>query len=634
MLNYISICSGIEAATVAFHPIGWRPLAFAEIEAFPSAVLDHHYPTTPNLGDMTRFREWPEELLSECDLLVGGPPCVAFSVAGLRNSLSDARGNLTLTYVQLIDHIDTIRRKHGRPPILSLFENVPGIYSTKDNAFGCLVGAICGQDAPVETETGKWPTSGIFWGTKRRVGYRTLDAQYFGLAQRRRRCFLLAVPNELVEHLGDRACPSEILSIPESLRGDTPPSREKRTSVAALTANGVGTCGADDNQGQAGHLIASTLRARDQSRGVDSDCTDTLITHSLRAEGFDASEDGTGRGTPLVPVAFQTRGSNIDANGVISGTLGCNADRASGGAPCIAFHPTQDPISSTDGTTHAMGCGSKGGQASVAVAFSCKDSGADAGEIAPTLRAMGHSGSHANAGGQVALAYRVHGEHSTAMTGGGDARVADPVEVARCLDTCGGYSTNQGGNVVLQEPFTLAIRGRGDSHHLEYRRDGVANALLTPNGGRAGIGVGAVAIPINMQAAAKNGVKSPNMLGVGDDGEPFPTLGANDIHAVAFAQNTRDEVRLIGGDGQIGGALAAQPGMKQQSYVAGPMAVRRITPTEAERLMGVPDGYTNVPYRGKPAADGPRYRGLGNSFAVPCVRWIGQRIQMALEMAA
>jgi len=251
-MKYLSICSGIEAATVAFHPLGWTPVAFCEIEAFPSAVLAHHYPTVPNLGDMTKFREWPEELLAECDMLVGGPPCQAFSVAGLRNSLDDERGNLTLTYVHLIDHIDAIRKKHGREPIIALYENVPGIYSTKDNAFGCLVGAICGQDAPIETETGKWPTTGIFWGEKRRVGYRTLDAQYFGVAQRRRRVFLIAVPNQLVERLGDRADPAEILSIPESLRGDSPPSRTQGKDVTGPITAGIskgcrGTEGVESN---------------------------------------------------------------------------------------------------------------------------------------------------------------------------------------------------------------------------------------------------------------------------------------------------------------------------------------------------------------------------------------------------
>lgn len=266
-MKYLSICSGIEAATVAFHPLGWTPLAFCEIEAFPSAVLAHHYPDVPNLGDMTKFREWPEELLAECDMLVGGPPCQAFSVAGTRNSLDDERGNLTLTYVHLIDHIDAIRKKHGKQPIIALYENVPGIYSTHDNAFGCLVGAICGGDAPVETESGKWPTTGVLWGKKRRVGYRTLDAQYFGVAQRRRRCFLLAVPNQLVEYLGEGCCPSEILSIAESLRGDTPPSREKREEVAGTFKSRANSGGMNHDVDMAVVAIAGNIIGRQPENG-------------------------------------------------------------------------------------------------------------------------------------------------------------------------------------------------------------------------------------------------------------------------------------------------------------------------------------------------------------------------------
>jgi DNA (cytosine-5)-methyltransferase 1 len=141
-MKYISICSGIEAASTAWHGLGWTPLAFSEIEPFPSAVLAHHYPEVPNLGDMSKFREWPEELLAECELLVGGTPCQAFSVAGLRKSLDDARGNLSLIYVQMFHHINEIRRKHGRSPAIALWENVPGVLSTKDNAFGCFISGL------------------------------------------------------------------------------------------------------------------------------------------------------------------------------------------------------------------------------------------------------------------------------------------------------------------------------------------------------------------------------------------------------------------------------------------------------------------------------------------------------------
>lgn len=337
-MNYISLCSGIEAATVAFHPLGWAPLAFCEIENFPSAVLAHHYPGVPNWGDITKYKEWPESVLAECDLVVGGPPCQAFSVAGLRNSLDDERGNLTLVYVHIIDHIDEVRKKHGKPPVIFVYENVPGLLSTKDNAFGCLLAGLAGADSPLLPQCG-WLNAGMVSGPERLLSWRVLDAQFFGVPQRRRRIFAVGVS---VRHPGARECASAILPVIHSLQGHTPPSRKAGASVAgtfkarassggwgqdieldaggymqpvaALTANGVGTCGADDNQGQAGHLIAfgggncggsinvaASLCAHGRRQDFE---VETFITHTLRGEGFNASEDGTGRGTPLVAVGY------------------------------------------------------------------------------------------------------------------------------------------------------------------------------------------------------------------------------------------------------------------------------------------------------------------------------------------
>jgi DNA (cytosine-5)-methyltransferase 1 len=232
VMNYLSVFSGIEAASVAWEPLGWNPVAFSEIEPFPCAVLAHHYPDVPNLGDITKFDQWPEELLAEVDLIIGGSPCQSFSIAGLRGGLSDARGNLALVFVLLINHIDNIRRKHGRRPVIVVWENVVGVLSDKTNAFGALVGALAGTNGSVATAAGSWPTCGVFWGEKRRVGYRVLDARYFGVAQRRRRVFLVATHNSFVADFGDGACPGEILSIADSLRGDPAPSRKKRKGVA------------------------------------------------------------------------------------------------------------------------------------------------------------------------------------------------------------------------------------------------------------------------------------------------------------------------------------------------------------------------------------------------------------------
>ena len=240
-MKYLSVCSGIEAATVAWHGLGWTPAAFAEVDAFPSAVLAHHYPEVPNLGDLTNYREWSEELLADVDLLVGGTPCQSFSVAGLKRSLEDERGNLSLVYVNLYHHINEVRKRHGKPPAIALWENVPGVLSTKDNAFGCFLGGLLGCDEAPATESGKWDKAGFLGGETVRVGYRILDAQYFGVAQRRRRVFLAAVPCELVERFGERACPSEILSLRESVLGDRPASGAAWEGVASSPQGVPGT---------------------------------------------------------------------------------------------------------------------------------------------------------------------------------------------------------------------------------------------------------------------------------------------------------------------------------------------------------------------------------------------------------
>ena len=201
-MRYLSVCSGIEAATVAWHHMGWQPVAFSDIEPFPSAVLAHHYPHVPNLGDMTKFEEWD---LEPVDLLVGGTPCQSFSVAGLRKGLADPRGNLMLTYL-------AIAQRH-RPRWL-VWENVPGVLSSNGGRdFGTFLGAL-GE---------------LGYG----FAYRVLDAQWFGVAQRRRRVFV-------VGYLGDWRHPATVLFERESVRRDTAPSREARKETAQCLTAGVG----------------------------------------------------------------------------------------------------------------------------------------------------------------------------------------------------------------------------------------------------------------------------------------------------------------------------------------------------------------------------------------------------------
>jgi len=251
-MKYLSICSGIEAATVAWHPLGWQAVAFAEIEKFPSAVLKHHWPDVPNLGDMTRFREWPESVFLEADCIIAGTPCQAFSVAGRRRSLEDERGNLTLTFTQIIDHARTIRTAAGRPEAIILWENVPGCLSTKDNAFGCFLSELSGEDV---TAIKKWPGAGRVLGEKRRVAWRIIDAQFAGVPQRRRRVFCVSVNAEAVAD-SRTASPEEVLFIGQSLRGHFKKSKAEKPA-GAVTAGAGGGAKASHWDGEGAHPIAA-----------------------------------------------------------------------------------------------------------------------------------------------------------------------------------------------------------------------------------------------------------------------------------------------------------------------------------------------------------------------------------------
>lgn len=409
-----SVCSGIEAATVAWHPLGWRADAFAEIEPFPSALLAHHYPNTPNLGDMTKFKDWPDAAF---DLLVGGTPCQSFSVAGLRKGLADPRGNLTLVYLGVVERY--------RPRWL-VWENVPGVLSDQSGAFGAFLGGLA--------ELG--------YG----FAYRVLDAQYIrvdgyarAVPQRRRRVFV-------VGYLGDWTRAAAVLFERGSLQGHPAPRREAGKNAAptlSARTKGGGGLGTDfDCDGGLVSLndlggVSHALTAKHSATGRYDPNGETFVAHSLRGDGFDASEDGTGRGTPLVPVAQ-------------------------------------------------------------GVALRGRDEGATAeltGDVMTSLRCGGGGGDKPH----VLSAFRTTGNDGCYETG----------DVTACLNT------------------------------------------------------------------------------------------ASDPNQITLLQNWR---------------------------------VRRLMPVECERLQGFPDGYTQVPYRGKDAADGPRYKALGNSMAVNVMRWIGRRIQMVDDL--
>ena len=293
-MKFGSVCSGIEAASVAFEPLGWSAAWFSEIEPFPSAVLAHHYPDVPNLGDMTAIsRRLLSGEIDAPDVLCGGTPCQAFSVAGLRESLSDERGNLTLKFVEIADAIDHVRSRRGEPPAIVLWENVPGVLSTKDNAFGCFLAGLAGEDDPLEPPGGRWANAGCVYGPARAVAWRTLDAQYFGLAQRRRRVFVVASARDGFD-------PATVLFEWDGVRRDSAPSRS------------------------AGEVVAGTFKACAGSGGWSNS----------------ADHAAAGYMQPVISMAHGQGGAEIGFDRGPTPT--CNHE-----AP-IVVHGTQDPCVSTD----------------------------------------------------------------------------------------------------------------------------------------------------------------------------------------------------------------------------------------------------------------------------------------------
>jgi DNA (cytosine-5)-methyltransferase 1 len=270
-MRFLSVCSGIEAASVAWAPLGWKASGFAEIEPFPCAVLAHHYPDVPNHGDMSLL---PNKIrageVEAPDLLCGGTPCQAFSVAGLRQSLDDARGNLTLTFCEIADAIDSVRKQ----PAIIFWENVPGVLNTKDNAFGCFLGALAGEDDALVAPGGRWANAGFVDGLQRAVAWRVLDAQYFGVAQRRRRVFVIASARADFD-------PAAVLFEFEGVRRDIAPSREAWQKVAGTLASSAFSGGASGRPEGAAAEHFQPVISHDPAP-----CLETTSHDYSRADGF------------------------------------------------------------------------------------------------------------------------------------------------------------------------------------------------------------------------------------------------------------------------------------------------------------------------------------------------------------
>lgn len=551
---YGSVCSGIEAASVAWHCLGWQPAWFAEIEKFPSAVLAYRWPDVANLGDMTKIAAAIRAgKIDAPDVLVGGTPCQAFSVAGLRNGLADERGQLTLAFVELVNAIDEKRREQGKSPVIVVWENVPGVFSSKDNAFGCFLAGLAGESCALESPGKRWSNAGYVLGPERAIAWRVLDAQFFGVAQRRRRVFVVATARGDID-------PAKILFESESLRRNSPPSRKARQIVTpdagyrvtngshwdgehnphptlnqSFNTGGIGASNQEVFSQRGSGLVCQTQYAQElagtlTARHDSSPCVDrgmnVVGTYRMVAFGEYASDE-----TASTVKARDHKDATdlaVTYSDVSRTLLAKSNDSMDETLQTYAIHGTQDPCTLSN-MAHTLG--RNHGQENAVIAFSSKDSGHDASsEISPTLRAGNSVHGNQNAGSPPAVAY--------AFKGG--------------------------------------------------------------QGAKAG--------------------------GIGYACEQAPTL------------------------------ISANSGSNLAPAIMQNMAVRRLTPVECERLQGFPDNHTLIPTQKRKqltaeeyaylrhhrpeltavqafrlAADGPRYKAIGNSMAVPVMRWIGSRIQEALR---
>ena len=492
-MKYLSVCSGIEAATSGWHHMGWEPVAFAEIEPFPSAVLKHHYPTVPNLGDMSKFKEWN---LDPIDLLVGGTPCQSFSVAGLRKGLDDPRGNLMLTFGAIARHFS---------PRWLVWENVPGVLSSNGGRdFGTFLGML-GE---------------LGYG----FAYRVLDAQYFGVAQRRRRVFVVGC-------LGDWRAAAAVLFELASLSGNPPPSREKRQ----------GTTGGTSPSPQYG--------------GSDKECSDTVTSKWAKGSGGPA---GNECGLFVAqPVAVDVYNQAIDGDTTATLTEACGGTNTSGPKIMQTIPLNSMNVFRSPDADASTGCGV-----------------GEEGEAMFTLTKTNH---HA---------------------------VAQPIP----------YDLHQ-----VTAPVNRQSRVPGDPCHT----------LAKQNAHNAAI-VQTIAFSSNMSVPDCQEDVSPTLkLGGHGGGNPPAVMQPVDIPEVMSTLTSSMSGVSRPGNATTEHETYIPMGQEMQ------MAVRRLTPRECERLQGFPDDHTQIPWRGKPAdqcPDGPRYKALGNSMAVPVMRWIGERIRMVNEL--
>lgn len=481
-LRFLSVCSGIEAASVAWHPLGWKAVAFSEIEKFPSAVLKHHYPDVPNLGDFTKI---DARTLGRVDILAGGTPCQAFSVAGLRGGLNDERGNLTLKFVELAHELAANNGLRN-----AVWENVVGVLSDKGNAFGCFLAGLVGANAPIKP-TGRWTSAGMVSGPRGRAAWRVLDAQYFGVAQRRRRVLVVA-------DFGNGADPAAVRLIEQGLPRHPPARGETGKSIThpvapSLVSSGRGIDRTGDTRGQ--DPVVAVLRGHsDYGPGLPSvrakggDCaggSEALVFnrqsnceyHDEDIASTDSARDYKSP-TDLVAHAIQAGAlrtnpnSGPDGIGVQEGVAYTLEARAEVQAVCV----TGD-VAHTLKAEGADGSEDGTGRGTPIICFTAKDYGADAQEeLAPTLRSGNSSGSHANGGVMPAVTVAIRGRDGGATAElGGDIATAlrasqgggDKPHVLATRDVAGAITSNYGKQFDNSD---TAIGPNVANHHSAVRR--------------------------------------------------------------------------------------------------------------------------------------------------------------------
>lgn len=499
VIRSASFCTGIGGWEVATEPLGgFEHLFFSEIEPFPSAVLAHHWPTVSNFGDLTQMdcTWWRGRL----DAVWGSCPCQAFSFAGRRKGMKDKRGALTLAFLDRVDEID---------PTYVLYENVKGILSDKSNAFGCLLGALAGEDGPLIPPGGKWSHAGYVLGPKRTIAWRLFDAQHGGVPQRRERVFVVGSTR-------DGADPRDILFEREGLRRDTPPRRGSGAQVADPLTGGARESGGystDDHP-----LIPVAFGGNNTAGPID-------IATALSAHGGPHGRLDFETETFLVQAVAENDRGELR----LSDVTGAIAQK--GGKPGQGYQAVVYSIASDNGApSEALAVG-----VSRAIQSRQPRTGAQGSDVVVE-----------------ATAFSMMPQNS-----GRDFKARE-VAVLQPLMAGGPVTGNQGGDVIV-EALSVALRGRDEGSQIELG-DEVANSLRN---GSAGGGSRALALIIEWA----------------------------------------DEIKA---------------------------RVRRLTPLECERLQGLPDNHTRIPWRRRHVLlcpDGPRYKTIGNGLAIPDVRWIAMRLQ-------